>query len=104
MEAHGHPDSRVFGEDVQGRTINLDIEVDLFLLPEIGELSGQEFRRRPLVEGANSAPFGRLTLSYEVIEVNVREIEDDEDSLVLVAQLVPVLVTPYVVEPLLELI
>src|ERR1700719_3361100 len=59
-QAHGHPETNVLDENVECRGVDLDVEANLFLLPEFRELLSQIRRRLPFVECAQRPTLGRL--------------------------------------------
>jgi len=84
VEAYRHAHRLIFSKDIERRPVDLNVEVDVFLRPEVAELLTEVRRRGPLVEGPDGATFGGVALGEKLIDIDVGKIQNDLDRLLFV--------------------
>ncbi len=89
MQSNRHSKRLVLGKDVERRAVDLDVEMNLLLGPEILKLPAEVSGRRPQVKGSGRTPFSAVAFGQEVVDIQPGKIQNDLDGLLFVAELVP---------------
>jgi hypothetical protein len=89
VQTYRHADRLIFSKNVKSCPIDLDVEIDLLLRPEVAELFAQIPRSSPFIERPDCPPFRGPALGKEIIDVDLCKIEDNLDCLLFIGKLVP---------------